>query len=174
MLLDSSKLVSDKFGVVHIDDKEYKRIANFKARALDPAIKQINEHTDIIVSYEQYKEGRKVAGFIFKFNFKDKQKEPIKTTIKDIDKTVSDDKPDTTKRAPKAIPTMTDKQRNTFANKLLNNFDFIRDYSSQTIGKSREELLIWVEQVLTDDETRQEWRKYILMSGYEFPDPLKS
>jgi len=48
-------------------------------------------------------------------------------------------------RAPKAIPTMTDKQRNTFANKLLNNFDFIRDYSSQTIGKSREELLIWVE-----------------------------
>lgn len=157
-----------------IDDKEYKRIANFKARALDPAIKQINEHTDIIVSYEQYKEGRKVAGFIFKFNFKDKQKEPIKTTIKDIDKTVSDDKPDTTKRAPKAIPTMTDKQRNTFANKLLNNFDFIRDYSSQTIGKSREELLIWVEQGLTDDETRQEWRKYILMSGYEFPDPLKS
>lgn len=64
-------------------------------------------------------------------------------------------------------------QRNTFANKLLNNFDFIRDYSAQTIGKSREELLLWVEQELEDDEKRQEMRKHILMVGYEFPDKLK-
>jgi len=155
-----------------IDDKEYKRMDNFKSRALDPAIKQINEHTDITVSYEQYKEGRKVAGFIFKFKFK-KSAKPI---IKDVNKTASDIKPtdDSPKPTPQKIPAMSDKQRNTFSNKLLNNFDFIRDYSAQTIGKSREELLLWVEQGLAVDQQRQEWGKYLLMSGYEFPDRMKN
>lgn len=154
-----------------IDDKEYKRMDNFKSRALDPAIKQINENTDITVSYEQYKEGRKVAGFIFKFKFKDEKKEPLKT----ISKTVNNTKSNTENPKPtfQKIPAMTEKQRNTFAHKLLNNFDFIRDYSAQTIGKSREELLLWVEQELEDDENRQEMRKYILMVGYEFPDHIK-
>lgn len=152
-----------------IEKEEYDRVTNFRARVLDQAIKQINEHTDVTVSYEQEKEGRKVVGFTFKFKSK-KSKKPV---IKDANKTVIDAKPDTTKRTPKAIPTMSALQRNTFANKLLNNFDFIRDYSSQTIGKGREELLLWVEQGLADDDKRQEWRKYILMAGYEFPERMK-
>jgi hypothetical protein len=105
--------------------------------------------------------------------FKFKSKQSKKPVIKDANKNVTNAKSDTTKRPPKAIPTMSAPQRNTFANKLLNNFDFIRDYSAQTIGKSREELLLWVEQELEDDEKRQEMRKHILMVGYEFPDKLK-
>lgn len=156
-----------------IDDKEYKRMDNFKSRALDPAIKQINDSTDITVSYEQYKEGRKIAGFIFKFKFKDEKKEPLKLKkiVKNVDNAKSNT--DSPKRPPKAIPTMSAPQRNTFANKLLNNFDFIRDHNGQTIGKSREELLLWVEQGLADDNKRQEWRKYLLMVGYKFPEHIK-
>ena len=156
----------DRFG---IEKEEYDRVTNFKARVLDQAIKQINEHTDITATYEQVKKGRSVAGFTFKF----KPKQSKKPVIKDANKNVTNAKSDTTKRPPKAIPTMSAPQRNTFANKLLNNFDFIRDHNGQTIGKSRDELLLWVEQGLADDNKRQEWRKYLLMVGYEFPDKLK-
>lgn len=64
-------------------------------------------------------------------------------------------------------------QRNTFAHKLANQFDFIREYNAQTIGKSREQVITWIEQGLAGDEQRQEWRNYLLMAGYEFPDKLK-
>jgi plasmid replication initiation protein len=49
---------------------------NFKNRVLDPAIKQINEHTDITVKVEQHKTGRSITGFSFKFkqNHKPKSK----------------------------------------------------------------------------------------------------
>lgn len=154
-----------------IDDKEYKRMDNFKSRALDPAIRQINDSTDITVSYKQYKEGRKIAGFIFKFQFKDEKKEPLKTISKNVDNTKSNT--DSSRLTPEKIPAMTENQRNTFAHKLLNNFDFIRDYNAQTIGKSREQLLLWVEQQLVDDDKRQELRKYLLLVGYKFPDHNK-
>jgi plasmid replication initiation protein len=46
---------------------EYPVMGNFKARVLDAAIKQINDHTDIKVVYEQHKSGRLITGFSFKF-----------------------------------------------------------------------------------------------------------
>ncbi len=49
---------------------EYTRADNFKRRVLDIAIAQINEHTDITVSYEQHKQGRVIIGFSFTFKFK--------------------------------------------------------------------------------------------------------
>ena len=52
-----------------IEDK-YTRMRDFKVRVLDLAIAQINEHTDIIASYEQHKKGRIVSGFTFSFKFK--------------------------------------------------------------------------------------------------------
>ena len=55
-----------------VEDGEYERIANFKTRVLDPAIKQINDYTDIIAAYEQYKKGRIIVGFSFKFKQKSK------------------------------------------------------------------------------------------------------
>lgn len=54
---------------------EYKRIEAFKRRVLDLAVKQINEHTDITVEYEQHKNGRVITGFTFRFKVKkDKKK----------------------------------------------------------------------------------------------------
>lgn len=39
-----------------LDINEYQKMVNFKSRVLEPAIKQINELTDIHVKYEQYKQ----------------------------------------------------------------------------------------------------------------------
>lgn len=61
----------EKLGLV----AEYKRIEAFKRRVLDLAVKQINEHTDITVEYEQHKNGRVITGFTFRFKVKkDKKK----------------------------------------------------------------------------------------------------
>lgn len=64
----------DRLGVVK---GEYERMSNFKSRVLDYSIEQINEHTDIKATYEQYKQGRNVAGFTFKFKVKDKKKKAV-------------------------------------------------------------------------------------------------
>ena len=159
-----------------IADDEYNRVANFKARVLDPAVKQINELTDIIVSYEQYKQGRRIEGFIFKFKFKDTKKDTGTSTSKDTKPSENKDTSDTSTSNKKirTIPPMSDKQRNTFANKLANNFDFIRDFSSQTMGKDRPEVVSWIEQKLSDDKKRQNLAKYLFQCGYEYPERLKN
>ena len=43
-------------------EKSKNNVAEFKRRALDPAVKEINEFTDLQVSYTQIKRGRKVMG----------------------------------------------------------------------------------------------------------------
>lgn len=55
-----------------LDPQEYTAMHNFKTRVLESAIKQINEYTDILVSYDQYKQGRTITGFQFKFIHKGK------------------------------------------------------------------------------------------------------
>ena len=54
---------------------EYVLMGNFKSRVLDLATRQINEHTDIFVSYEQVKEGRVIAGFSFSLKPKKQPKD---------------------------------------------------------------------------------------------------
>lgn len=56
--------------------KSYNRINNLKARALEPAVDEINEKTDINITYENVKRGRTVTGL--KFTVKPKAK-PKKT-----------------------------------------------------------------------------------------------
>jgi plasmid replication initiation protein len=64
-------------------DTEYTAMNNFKSRVLEPSIKQINEHTDITVTYEQHKKGRTITGFSFRFKQKPKLKEPKTVVEKD-------------------------------------------------------------------------------------------
>lgn len=52
---------------------EYSVISNLKQRVLEPAIEQINAHTDITVTWEQHKRGRTITGFSFKFKQKPQQ-----------------------------------------------------------------------------------------------------
>lgn len=55
-----------------VDD--YKRMSDFKRRVLDASVKEINNKTDIKVSYTQEKNGTTIVGFKFKVLIKDKPK----------------------------------------------------------------------------------------------------
>ena len=85
-----------------VEDDEYKAMNHFKSRVLEPSIKQINQHTDITVSYEQHKRGRTITGFSFRF----KQKSQPKIEVKRDPNT------------PDFFVKMTDAQRHLFANKM--------------------------------------------------------
>jgi len=56
-----------KIGVL---ETEYKLMSDFKKRVFEPAIQQINEKTDLVVTSEQHKTGRTITGFSFKFKQK--------------------------------------------------------------------------------------------------------
>lgn len=62
-----------------LGDNELFRMSDFKKRVLDLAVSQINEHTDILISYEQKKTGRIITGFVFSVNPK---KQPTDVTPK--------------------------------------------------------------------------------------------
>lgn len=53
-----------RFGLL---PNEYERIGNFKTRVLDYSIKEINDKTNLTVTYEQRKKGRVIVGFRFEF-----------------------------------------------------------------------------------------------------------
>ena len=105
-------------------EHEYKLMHNFKNRVLEPAIKQINEHTDITVSYEQHKSGRTITGFSFTF----KQKNPHQVPSGSLNgKNVID------------VPTsLTEKQIMFFANKLAYDDIFASQYAE--VGEEYPEL----------------------------------
>ena len=50
---------------------EYKRMFDFKRQVLDYSIAQINENTDIQVSYEQHKKVRTISAFTFNVELKE-------------------------------------------------------------------------------------------------------
>ena len=66
-----------------IELNEYKTMCNFKAKVLDLAVSQINEHTDITVKYEQVKTGRQITGFKFSFKQKAKDKATAQASQRD-------------------------------------------------------------------------------------------
>ncbi len=101
-----------------IDADEYVRMSDFKVRVLEPSIKQINEHTDIIVTYEQHKKGRTITGFSFRF----KQKQQTKQAESKRDPDTGD-----------LFTKMTDAQRHLFGHKLAHDARVQSEYS-QLIG----------------------------------------
>jgi plasmid replication initiation protein len=79
-------------------DESYTRMDNFKKRVIEPAIKDINEHSNFSVQWTQRKTGRAVTHLIFTFEEK-KQSEP-------------EEKPAEPK--PKAAITLTEEQQKCF------------------------------------------------------------
>lgn len=61
--------------------KSYNRINNLKARALEPAIDEINEKTDINITYENIKRGRTVTGLKFTVKPKAKPKKALEEKL---------------------------------------------------------------------------------------------
>ena len=64
--------------------EEYKAMNDFKKRVLEVAINEINEKSDIKISYEQVKKGRRIAGFKFKVLAKDKPKKAQLENSRDV------------------------------------------------------------------------------------------
>ncbi|HEJ4477093.1 TPA: replication initiation protein [Pseudomonas aeruginosa] len=91
---------------IGVEDGEYMRMSDFKIRVLEPSIKQINEHTDITVTYEQHKKGRSIIGFSFRFKPKPQAK---------VEKLVN---PKRDPNTPDFFIKMTDSQRHLFAKKM--------------------------------------------------------
>ena len=68
-------------GQMGLNDDEYKDMSNFKKRVLDLAINEINEKTDLTVSYTQEKRGRTISGFKFTVRAKDVNNQRDPNTI---------------------------------------------------------------------------------------------
>lgn len=139
-----------RFGLL---EHEYSTMSNFKNRVLDLAVNQINNDTDIIVDYEQHKQGRKITGFTFKFKFKPKQKKK------------SSDNADFAKENTIDIFTnMTDKQRNYFASKLskvpeLSNF--------AKAGQGYQEFTEQIANELKTEQGIEKYKDYLVKAGFK-------
>lgn len=71
----------DRLGIF---DDEYQRMELFKRKVLDKSVAEINNKTEINLSYEQHKQGRKIVGFTFTIKQKSKPKK-LKTQEQEQD-----------------------------------------------------------------------------------------
>ncbi len=58
-------------------NNKYSRLGDLKKRVIDPAINEINEHSNIWVRYSQRKVGRRVTHFQFQFGLKEKERKGL-------------------------------------------------------------------------------------------------
>lgn len=115
-------------------DGEYSTMSNFKKFVLDLAVDQINEHTDIKLTYDQHKTGRTITGFSFRIKSKVKQQ-----------KIEQQRDPDTIDLFSK----MTDAQRHLLASKLSR----LHEMSEYSVGtESYEDLAKRIAEKLLDEK----------------------
>lgn len=70
--------------VLRIEDS-YKSISDLKLKVIEPALADINTHSNLWVEYGQRKTGRVVSHFQFKFGLKSADAKPANTRITDAD-----------------------------------------------------------------------------------------
>ena len=129
-------------------ENEYTAMSDFKKRVLEPSIKQINEHTDITVTYEQHKKGRLISGFSFKL----KQKQQPKIEVKRDPNT------------PDFFVKMTDAQRHLFANKM-SEMPEMSKYSQGT--ESYQQFAIRIADMLLEPEKFRELYPCLEKAGFK-------
>ncbi|ENW89151.1 hypothetical protein F906_00010 [Acinetobacter pseudolwoffii] len=134
---------------IGLQEHEYKPMNNFKNRVLEPAIKQINEHTDITVKVEQHKTGRSITGFSFKF----KQKQQPKSIESNRDPNTTD-----------LFAKMTDAQRHMFSCKL-SEMPEMSKYSQGT--ESYQQFAARIAEMLLQPERFDELYPYLNKAGYK-------
>ena len=130
-------------------DDEYTAMHNFKKRVLEPSIQQINEHTDITVTYEQHKKGRTISGFSFRLKQKPQPK-----------KVESKRDPNT----PDFFIKMTDAQRHLFANKM-SEMPEMSSYSQGT--ESFQQFAIRIADMLLQPEKFRELYPLLEKAGFK-------
>ena len=133
-----------------IEENQYKLMSDFKKRVLDLAINDINEKTDIKVTYQQHKKGRSISGF--SFNFKQK-----KSAAKSLENKRDLDTIDLSSK-------MTDKQCHLFANKL-SELPEMSKYSQGT--ESYQQFAIRIAEMLQDSEKFKELIPLLKKVGFQ-------
>ena len=141
--------ISDFRSKLGLGVDDYPRIDTFKRRVLESAVKQINEHTDIIVKVEQHKEGRSIYGFSFSFKQKKSEKKSSQTS-KD---------PNTLDLFSK----MNDAQRYLFANKLAE-LPEMSEYSQGT--ESYQQFAVRIAEMLQNQDKFNELYPFLKKVGY--------
>lgn len=144
--------VADLRNRLGILKNEYERMSNFKSRVLEPSIKQINEHTDISVKYEQHKEGRTIEAFSFAFKVKKDNKKAVGNSKRD---------PDT----PDLFTKMTDKQIDTFGAKLAGDTAFGSRYARA--GESSQAFELRIKGELRDPDNQKRWAEDLKRVGFK-------
>ena len=132
-----------------IESNEYQRMELFKRRVLEPAIKQINQFTDIRVKYEQHKQGRTITGFTFKFR-----------VISEVNKLA---KVTNQPSIGEIFTKITDPQRHLFANKL-SRLPEMNTYSQGT--ESFEQFAVRIAEMLKDAQKFEELFPYLQKVGF--------
>lgn len=130
--------------------KSYNRINNLKENAVEAPIGEINEKTDIMLDYENVKEGKSVVAF--KFSVKPNKKN-LKLREGGGERNVSSQ--------PKG---MTSKQVDMFAPLLANHAGF---GSYAPAGKSYAEVVSWLRGELTKPEFLKKYAKQLAEVGYK-------
>ena len=133
-------------------ESEYTAMSDFKKRVLEPSIKQINEHTDITVTYEQHKKGRLISGFSFKL----KQKQQAKKIETNRDENTAD-----------LFTKMTDAQRHLFGNKLAHDSRVQSDYSHLIGTGSYEDFGKLLADMLTEEKHFKTFYPLLVEHGYK-------
>ena len=60
----------DELRKIFMCEKKYDRVNNFKQRIIEPSVEEINNRTDLNVTYEYFTEGRKIVGIEFYISYK--------------------------------------------------------------------------------------------------------
>ena len=137
---------------VGVEDNEYQRMELFKRRVLEPSIKQINEHTDITVTYEQHKKGRAISGFSFRF----KQKPQPKKLESKRDPNTAD-----------IFTKMTDAQRHLFGHKLAHDARVESEYSHLIGTGSHEEFGRLLADMLAEEKHFKTFYPVLVEHGFK-------
>ena len=140
----------NKLGVL---DGEYERMHHFKARVLDLAVSQINEHTDITVKYEQHKTGRAITAISFKFKQKKAPEQLATATNKNRDNATPD-----------LFHNMTDDQIGTFSKRLAALPEL---GSNAPMGASVDDFARLIADDLKDPDKQAKYSKHLAKLGFK-------
>ena len=140
-------------GQMGLDDGEYRDMSNFKKRVLDLAVNEINEKTDLTVSYTQEKKGRLIHGFKFTVKQKQAQKPSKNARIDDKDPNTLD-----------IFHKLTEKQIGVFSRKLA---ELPELGSKAPMGKSMDEYTQIIANDLRSTERQAFYAPYMAKLGFK-------
>ena len=141
-----------------VEPEQYKKMSNFKARVVDYAVNQINEHTDITVKYAQHKTGKSITAISFSFK--------IKQVIEHVT-TASNKVRDT--NTPDLFHNLTENQINLFSSRLAALPEL---GSNAPIGKSTAEFAAIIASELADESKQGKYLPYLSKVGYRHSKQL--